>query len=107
MGSLARGLSRPGGEHGDASTVARDAYGVIRSFVASLMGQGPRDHTGWHRAGCLAFSGVSLPLQFLPLAIALARKRGEANTVRRASAELNAMGAHAPRGAVQISEGPW
>ena len=107
LGSLARGLGSPGGEHGDASTVACDAYGVIRSFVASLMGRGPRDHAGWHRAVCLAFSGVSLPLQFLPLAIALARKRGEAGTVRRVEAELNAVRVHGPRPAVQIGEVPW
>ena len=74
LDSLKRGLGRPGGDHGDASTVAGDAYGVIRSYVGSLMGLGPRDHAGWHRAGCLAFSAVSLPFQFMPLAIALARK---------------------------------
>jgi hypothetical protein len=104
--SLARGLGRPGGHHGDASTVACDAYGVIRSFVASLVGLGPRDHAGWHRAGCLAFSGVSLPLQFLPLAIALARKRGEADTVRSVTADLDAVAACAPRQPVQIGEVP-
>jgi predicted metal-dependent phosphoesterase TrpH len=107
LDSLARGLGRPGGDHGDASTVACDAYGVIRSFVASLMGVGPRDHAGWHRAGCLAFSAVSLPLQFMPLAIALARKRGEADTVRSVAAELDAVAAHAPRRPVQVGEVPW
>ena len=107
LDSLTRGLGRPGGDHGAASTVACDAYGVIRSFVASLMGLGPRDHAGWHRAGCLAFSGVSLPLQFLPLAIALARKRAEAETVRSVTAELNAVAARASRLPVQIGEVPW
>ena len=107
LDSLARGLGRTGGDHGDASTVACDAYGVIRSFVASLMGLGPRDHAGWRRAGCLAFSGVSLPLQFMPLAIALARKRGEADTVRRVAAELNAVAGRALRQPVQIRDAPW
>lgn len=107
LNSLALGLGRPGGDHGDASTVACDAYGVIRSFVASLMGVGPRDHAGWHRAGCLTFSAVSLPLQFMPLAIALARKRGEADTVRSVAAELDAAAAHAPRRAVRIGEVRW
>jgi predicted metal-dependent phosphoesterase TrpH len=106
LDNLARGLGRPGGDHGDASTVACDAYGVIRSFVASLMGRGPRDHAGWHRAGCLAFSAVSLPLQFLPLAIACARKRGEADIVRRVRAELNAEAADAQRRPVQVEEVP-
>jgi predicted metal-dependent phosphoesterase TrpH len=107
LDSLMRGLGRPGGDHGAVWTVAGDAYGVIRSFIASLVGLGPRDHAGWHRAGCLAFSGVSLPLQFLPLAIALARKRGEADIVRRVAAELHATAAHAPRRPVQIGEVPW
>ena len=101
------GLGRPGGEHGDASTVAGDAYGVIRSYLGSLIGLGPRDHAGWHRAGCLAFSGVSLPFQFLPMAIALAGKRREADTVRRVTAELNAAVARAPRRPVQVEEVPW
>jgi predicted metal-dependent phosphoesterase TrpH len=100
--SLKRGLGRPGGDHGGASAVACDTYGVICSFIASLMGLGPRDHAGWHRAGCLAFSGVSLPLQFLPLAIALAAKRAEGDAVRRVTAELNAVAAHAPQRPVQI-----
>ena len=102
LDSLRRGLGRPGGDHGTASTVAADAYGVIRAYVGSLMGIGPRDHGGWHRAGCLAFSAVSLPFQFVPTAIALAGKRAEADTVRRVTAELNAVDAHAPRGRVQI-----
>jgi len=106
LASLARGAARPGGEHGDATTVAGDAYGVIRSFMASLMGRGPRDHAGWHRAGCLAFSAVSLPLQFLPLAIALVRKQGEASTVRRVQEALNAAGVHAAGRPVQIEQAP-
>ncbi len=80
LDSLKRGLGRPGGDHGTAATVAGDAYGVIRSYLGSLVGLGPRDHAGWHRAGCLAFSGVSLPFQFMPMVIALA---GEARGKRR------------------------
>ncbi len=72
LDSLRRGLCRPGGDHGDAATVAADTYGVIRSYAASLIGLGPRDHRGLRRAACLAFTGVSLPFQFLPMAIALA-----------------------------------
>jgi len=105
--SLKRGLGRPGGEHGDASTVAGDAYGVIRSYIGSLIGIGPRDHAGWHRAGCLTFSSVSLPFQFVPMAIALKGKRREAETVRRVTAELNAAVASAPRRPVQIEDAPW
>jgi len=104
MDSLKRGLCRPGGDHGDASTVAADAYGVIRSFVGSLTGFGPRDHRGWHRAACLAFVGVSLPLQFLPMAIALARKRAEAGTVRAAAAQMTSVLSHASRRSLLVEE---
>jgi predicted metal-dependent phosphoesterase TrpH len=107
LDSLKRGLGRPGGEHGNASTVAGDAYGVIRSYLGSLIGVGPRDHAGWHRAGCLAFSGVSLPFQFVPMVIALAGKRREAETVRKVSAELNAAVASAPRRPLQVEDAPW
>lgn len=107
LDSLRRGVARPGGDHGAVSTVAGDAYGVIRSFVASVLGMGPRDHAGWHRAGCLAFSSVSLPFQFLPLAIALAGKRAEADTVRRITAELNAAVIHTPRRSAPVEEVLW
>ena len=50
--------------------------------VASLAGFGPRDHAAGHRAFCLAFSVVSLPAQFLPLAIVWRSKRREARIVR-------------------------
>jgi len=107
LDSLTRGLGRPGGDHGGASTVASDAYGVIRSYVASLIGAGPRDHAGWHRAGCLTFSVVSLPFQFVPMAIALKGKRREAATVHRVTAELNAAAAHTPRQRIQVEGARW
>jgi hypothetical protein len=104
LDSLRRGLGRPGGEHGNASTVAGDAYGVIRSYLGSLIGLGPRDHAGWHRAGCVAFSGVSLPFQFVPMVIALSGKRREAATVRMVTAELNAAVARGLHQQVEVEE---
>ena len=83
--SLREGRARPGGNHGGAVSVARDAYAVIGSYVASLAGFGPRDHAAGHRAFCLAFSVVSVPAQFLPLAIVWRSKRREARIVRTAS----------------------
>lgn len=83
--SLREGRARPGGNHGGAASVARDAYSVIGSYVASLAGFGPRDHAAGHRAFCLAFSVVSVPAQFLPLAIVWRSKRREARIVRTAS----------------------
>jgi len=107
LDSLKRGLGRPGGDHGTASTVAGDTYGVIRSYLGSLIGVGPRDHAGWHRAGCVAFGGVSLPFQFIPMVIAVTGKRREANTVRTVTAELNAAVAGARLEPLQVEDAPW
>jgi predicted metal-dependent phosphoesterase TrpH len=89
LASLRQGLGRPGGWHGGAAAVFGDAYGVIARYVAALCGFGPPDVRGWRRAACLAFSAVSLPGEFFPIAIALQGKAREANEVRRARAELD------------------
>jgi predicted metal-dependent phosphoesterase TrpH len=89
--SLKYGRSRAGGAHGGAATVAGDTYGVIGSFMGSLLGAGPRDHAGWHRTACLAFAGLSLPFQFLPLMIAMMGKVREAAAVGAASEQLRSM----------------
>jgi predicted metal-dependent phosphoesterase TrpH len=102
--SLKRGLGRPGGDHGGAVTVAGDTYGVIRSFIGSLAGFGPRDHVGVHRAARLAFSGISLPFQFLPMAIALSGKRREAGTVRDVDLELRSLIGEGPVRALEADE---
>jgi predicted metal-dependent phosphoesterase TrpH len=94
--SLRRGLGRPGGDHGGAATVAGDTYGVICSYVGSLAGFGVRDHAGVHRAACLAFTALSLPFQFLPMAIAINVKRAEARTVRDVEAQLDSLVAEDP-----------
>jgi len=90
LASLRAGCAVPGGLHGHAAAVARDAYAVIGSYVASLAGFGPRDHGLKHRAMCLGFSLVSLPAQFLPLALVWRSKLREAETVRTASAAATA-----------------
>jgi predicted metal-dependent phosphoesterase TrpH len=95
--SVRAGLGRPGGRDGGARVVSADAYGVIRGYIASLVGREPRDHCGWRRAACLAFATGSLPFQFLPLAVAAAGKVRERRTVRdvgtRIRAGLRAAGA--------------
>jgi predicted metal-dependent phosphoesterase TrpH len=88
--SLRAGFGRPGGLHGTAAAVARDAYGVIGSYLSSLAGYGPRDLRPWRRAGCLAFAAATLPFQFMPLAIAMAGKARERREVARARAHLAA-----------------
>jgi predicted metal-dependent phosphoesterase TrpH len=88
--SLRQGLGRPGGLHGTWATVAGDAYGVIGRYLGALAGYGPRDLAPWRRTACLAFAGATLPLQFLPLALAFAGKRRERGEVARATAHLAA-----------------
>jgi predicted metal-dependent phosphoesterase TrpH len=89
--SLKRGLGRPGGRHGGAPAACGDVYGVIAAYAASLVGVGPIDHRGWHRAACLAFVAASLPLQaFLPAVLTLVVKRRELREVRRARTDLRA-----------------
>jgi predicted metal-dependent phosphoesterase TrpH len=87
--SLKAGRSKAGGAHGGAACIALDAYGVIRGYVASLIGFGPRDHDGLERALFLLFSVISVPAQFLPVAIATVGKVREARHVNRARDELS------------------
>ena len=88
--SLATGQSVAAGAHGTTATVAADAYGVIRSYVASVIGVGlpPGEHGIVHRLACLLFTLASLPAQFLPYTIAASGKFAEARQVRRVSAAL-------------------
>jgi predicted metal-dependent phosphoesterase TrpH len=88
LDSLRNGLGEPGGLHGGTRAVAGDAYGVVARYCASLFGLGPSDHAPLHRAGCMAFSIVSLPGQFLPLLIPAAGKRRERRIVAEATREL-------------------
>ncbi len=88
LASLRAGLGRPRGEHGVARTIYGDAYGVVGRYIASLFGFGPRDHRGLRRAGCIAFSVISLPGQFFPVTIAIKRKADEARAVRLAKIAL-------------------
>ncbi len=86
LASLQQGLGRPGGRHGTTAAVAGDVYGVVASYVSSLVGLRPPDLTSWRRAGCLAFAVAALPVQFLPLVIAAAGKRHERREVDHALA---------------------
>jgi hypothetical protein len=84
--------------------VAGDTYGVICSFMGSLLGFGPRDHAGLYRAACLAFAGLSLPFQFLPMAIALAGKRRETEAVRTVTPQLSSLVAEGTLPSLHVEE---
>ena len=88
LDALKQGRGQPGGIHGGTGAVAGDAYGVVARYCASLWGLWPSDHTPIHRAGCIAFSIVSLPGQFLPWMIPAFGKRRERRIVAEAAGEL-------------------
>jgi predicted metal-dependent phosphoesterase TrpH len=90
LASLREGRGEPGGRHGTTATIARDAYSVIGSYVAALAGFGPRDLPPMRRAACLAFAAISLPFQFIPVAVAAKGKAGERRAVALAAALLSA-----------------
>jgi predicted metal-dependent phosphoesterase TrpH len=100
LASLRAGRATTGGAHGSTRAIAADAYGVIRSYVASLAGLGPRDHSALHRGLCLAFSAATLPVQFLPLALAWNGKRHEARQVQALAASTLFGGAATPEAGV-------
>jgi predicted metal-dependent phosphoesterase TrpH len=88
LDSLKKGLGQACGAHGGTHAVAGDAYGVVSRYCGSLVGLWPSDHTPLHRAGCIAFSVVSLPGQFLPWMIPAFGKRRERRIVAEVTAEL-------------------
>jgi hypothetical protein len=88
LDSLKKGLGHACGAHGGTSAVAGDAYGVVARYCASLFGFWPSDHTPLHRTGCIAFSVVSLPGQFLPWMIPAFGKRRERRLVAEVTRAL-------------------
>ncbi|MEO6237207.1 MAG: PHP-associated domain-containing protein [Vicinamibacterales bacterium] len=90
LASIAAGLGSPGGQHGGPRTVAGDTYGVVARYIASVCAGTPRDHSGWHRAGCALFIAASLPAQFLPLIVAMVGKSRERRVVTAALERLAA-----------------
>jgi hypothetical protein len=90
LASLSAGLGKPGGDHGGPLTIAADTYGVVARYSASVYGRGPRDHAGWHRAGCALFIAGSLPAQFMPMVVALVVKSRERRAVAAAVEQLAA-----------------
>jgi hypothetical protein len=81
--SLRQGRSRVGGRHGNTLTLAREIYGVIFRYWASLLGIEREDLTGRDRLRDLGLSFASLPFQFLPFLIATGKKSVESRLIDR------------------------
>jgi predicted metal-dependent phosphoesterase TrpH len=92
LDSLRAGAGRAAGAHGGPLAVAGDAYGVVARYSASILGRGPKEHSGWHRAVCAACVVASPPAQFLPLAIAWNGKRAERRTVHELAGAFSGPG---------------
>jgi predicted metal-dependent phosphoesterase TrpH len=79
--NLRAGRSRIGGRHGGTFREAREIYGVVTRYWASLLGFGRQDLSWRRRALGLAFSAVSMPFEFAPLLVAALDNRAEAQRV--------------------------
>jgi predicted metal-dependent phosphoesterase TrpH len=79
--SLRAGRARAGGRHGGMWREAREIYGVVGRYWATLVGAGRQDLSWPRRTLGLAFSAVSMPFEFSPLVVAALDKRDEARRV--------------------------
>ena len=86
--SLRAGRARPGGRHGSTWREAREIYGVVGRYWASLLGAGRQELSWPRRTLGLAFSAVSMPFEFSPLVVAALHKRNEARRVTGYRREL-------------------
>jgi len=96
LANLRAGLARPGGRHGSMWRVAREIYGVVGCYWASLVGIGRQELSPSRRFLGLAFSAISLPGEFVPLLVAAIDKRAEARRVAQYERELFSTGAGLP-----------
>jgi predicted metal-dependent phosphoesterase TrpH len=79
--SLRAGRARPGGRHGSAWREAREIYGVVGRYWATLLGAGRQEISWPRRTLGLAFSACTVPFEFSPLVVAALHKRREARRV--------------------------
>jgi predicted metal-dependent phosphoesterase TrpH len=79
--NLHRGHARAAGRHGGAWREAREIYGVVGQYWATLLGFGRQDLSWRRRLLGLAFSAGSMPFEFTPLIVAARHKRAEASRV--------------------------
>jgi predicted metal-dependent phosphoesterase TrpH len=86
--SLRAGRARACGRHGSTWREAREIYGVVGRYWATLLGAGRQDLSWPRRTLGLAFSALSMPFEFSPLVVAALHKRDER---RRVSAYRNVL----------------
>ena len=79
--SLREGRARAGGRHGSAWREAREIYGVVAQYWATLLGGGRQELSWPRRTLGLAFSAISMPFEFSPLVVAALHKRDEARRI--------------------------
>jgi predicted metal-dependent phosphoesterase TrpH len=79
--SLREGRGRAGGRHGSVWREARESYGVVGHYWATLLGVGRQELSWPRRTLGLAFSALSMPFEFSPLVVAALHKRAEAGRV--------------------------
>jgi hypothetical protein len=79
--SLREGRARAGGRHGSTWREAREIYGVVGRYWASLLGAGRQELSWPRRTLGLSFSALSMPFEFSPLVVAALHKRDEARRV--------------------------
>jgi predicted metal-dependent phosphoesterase TrpH len=79
--SLRAGRARACGRHGSTWREAREIYGVVGRYWATLLGVGRQDLSWPRRTLGLAFSALSMPFEFSPLVVAALHKRDERRRV--------------------------
>jgi predicted metal-dependent phosphoesterase TrpH len=79
--SLRAGRARACGRHGSTWREAREIYGVVGRYWATLLGAGRQDLSWPRRTLGLAFSALSMPFEFSPLVVAALHKRDERRRV--------------------------
>jgi predicted metal-dependent phosphoesterase TrpH len=79
--SLRAGRASAGGRHGSTWREAREIYGVIGQYWATLLGAGRQELSWPRRMLGTVFSILSMPFEFSPLVVAALHKRAEAQRV--------------------------
>jgi predicted metal-dependent phosphoesterase TrpH len=81
LADLRAGRATVGGRHGGFWRATSEIYGVVFNYWRALAGLERHDLGAGHRLGGLAFSLASLPFQWIPAAVAVALKSGEARRI--------------------------